>query len=43
MEYLLYKDFGDIPNDQTAKALQEARRGNGLEQVDDLDAFLDQL
>jgi len=43
VEYLLYKDVGDIPNDETAKAVEEARRGQGLEQVDDLDAFLDQL
>jgi len=43
VEYLLYKDVGDIPNEETAKALQDVRRGKGLEQVDDLDAFLDDL
>lgn len=43
VEYLLYKDVGDIPNNETAKAVEDARRGQGLEQVDDLDNFLDQL
>lgn len=43
VEYLLYKDVGDIPNNETVKAVEDARRGQGLEQVDDLDNFLDQL
>ena len=41
--YLFYKDVGDIPNNETVKAVEDARRGQGLEQVDDLDNFLDQL
>ncbi len=43
VEYLLYKDVGDIPNETTEKAIEEAQRGEDLESIDDLDAFLDQL
>lgn len=43
VEYLLYKDVGDIPNETTEKAIEEARRGDDLESMDDLDAFLDRL
>lgn len=43
VEYLLYKDVGEIPNDTTEKAIAEARRGEGLDQVDDLDSYLDRL
>ena len=43
VEYLLYKDVGDIPNETTEKAIEEARSGEDLESIDDLDASLDQL
>lgn len=43
VEYLLYKDVGDIPNETTEKAIDEARRGKDLEPMDDLDAFLDEI
>jgi len=43
VEYLLYKDVGDIPNETTEKAIEEARRGKDLESLDDLESFLDQL
>ena len=43
VEYLLYKDVGDIPNETTEAAIEEARRGKGLESLKDLDAFLDDL
>ena len=43
VEYLLYKDVGDIPNETTEAAIEEARRGKGLESLEDLDAFLDDL
>ena len=43
VEYLLYKDVGDIPNKTTEKALEEARHGEDLESMDDLDAFLDRI
>ena len=43
VEYLLYKDVGDIPNETTEAAIEEARRGKDLESLKDLDAFLDDL
>ena len=43
VEYLLYKDVGDIPNETTEAAIEEARSGKGLESLEDLDAFLDDL
>lgn len=42
VEYLLYRDVGDIPNEATEKAIEDARRRD-LEAIDDLDAFLDRL
>ena len=43
VEYLLYKDVGDIPNDTTEKAIEEARRSEDLESIDDLDDLLHRL
>jgi len=43
VEYLLYKDVGDIPNETTEKAIEEARRGEDLESLDDLNDLLDRL
>ena len=43
VEYLLYKDVGDIPNETTENAIEEARRMDGLESIDDLDDFLERL
>ena len=43
VEYLLYKEVGDIPNETTKAAIEEARKGEGLETIEDLDAFLDLL
>ncbi len=43
VEYLLYKDVGDIPNETTEAAIEEARRGKDLESLKNLDAFLDDL
>ena len=43
VEYLLYKDVGDIPNEATEKVIEEARLGDELESIDGLDAFLDEL
>ena len=43
VEYLLYKDVGDIPNKTTEAAIEEARRGQDLESLEDLDTFLDDL
>ena len=43
VEYLLYKDVGDIPNESTEAALEEARLGKNLESIDDLDDLLHRL
>ena len=43
VEYLLYKDVGDIPNETTEAAIEEARRGKDLDSLEDLDAFLNDL
>lgn len=43
VEYLLYKEVGDIPNETTKAAIEEARKGEDLEVIEDLDAFLDRL
>ena len=43
VEYLLYKDVGDIPNETTEAAIEEARSGKDLESLKDLDSFLDDL
>jgi hypothetical protein len=43
VEYLLYKDVGDIPNESTENAIEQARRSEGLESIDDLDDFLERL
>ena len=43
VEYLLYKDVGDIPNETTEKAIEEARRSEDLESIDDLDDLLHRL
>ena len=43
IEYLLYNDVGDIPNDETIKAIKEARSGKGLEPINDLSTWLEEL
>ena len=43
VENLLYMDIGNIPNDATEIAIEEARIGKGLEKVGDLDEFMDDL
>jgi hypothetical protein len=43
VEYLLYKEVGDIPNETTMAAIEEARKGEGMEPIEDLDSFLDRL
>jgi hypothetical protein len=39
IENLLYKMVGDIPNEETKKAIEEARAGIGLTEISDLDAY----
>jgi hypothetical protein len=43
IEYLLYKDIGDIPNEETKKAIYEAHHNKNLKPIEDLDEFLDAL
>jgi len=43
IEGLLYKDVGNIPNEETKKALEEAKNGKNLERIEDLDEWLEKL
>jgi len=43
IEYLLYKEVGDIPNKETEDAIYEAQNSKELESIDDLDDFLTSL
>ena len=42
IEYLLFKDVGNIPNEETVRAIEEAEKGD-LETIDDLDKWLGEL
>jgi hypothetical protein len=43
IEFLLYKDVGDIPNEETIKAIKEARSSKNLEPITDLTSWLEEL
>lgn len=43
IEVLLYKDVGNIPNKETKKAIEEARKGDKLEEIEDVDTFLESI
>ncbi len=43
IEYLLYREVGDIPNEETQKAIEEARNRKSLKPINDLDSFLNDL
>ena len=43
IEYLLYKDVGDIPNEKTKKAIYEAENDINLTPIDDLDEYFKNL
>jgi len=43
IEYLLYRDVGNIPNEETVKAIEDARNNINLEVIEDLDTFLENL
>jgi len=43
IEFLLYKDVGDIPNPDTEEAIYEAHNNPKLKPIKDLDTFLDKL
>ena len=43
IEYLLYKEVGNIPNEETKKAIYEAHNSTDLKPIEDLDKFLEEL
>ena len=43
IEYLLYKDVGNIPNEETIKAIKEARSAKNLEPITDLATWLEEI
>ena len=43
IENLLYKEIGNIPNDETIEAISEAHNSKSLKPIKDLDTFLDTL
>ncbi|MEQ8714218.1 MAG: hypothetical protein RIC80_14450 [Cyclobacteriaceae bacterium] len=43
IEYLLYKEVGDIPNETTHQAIEDARVSKGLKPIEDVDQFLEDL
>ena len=42
VEILMLRDVGNIPNDETKQAIEEARNGN-LETIENLDRWLETL
>lgn len=43
LEMLMTKDVGNIPNEETKKAIAEVMEGKHLEEIKDVDAFMDAL
>ena len=43
IEMLMARDVGNIPNEGTKKAVEDARNGIGLEPMDDIDSFFESL
>lgn len=43
IEMLMARDVGNIPNEGTKKAIEDARNGIGLEPMDDIDGFFESL
>ncbi|MBK5213996.1 MAG: hypothetical protein JJE55_10095 [Flavobacteriaceae bacterium] len=43
IEYLLYREVGNVPNEETQKALYEVHNDINLTPVDDLDQFMDDI
>tara|TARA_R110002126_G_scaffold286177_3_gene437663 strand:- start:3765 stop:4004 length:240 start_codon:yes stop_codon:yes gene_type:complete len=43
IEVLLLKDVGKIPNDETKLAIAEVMSGKKLEEIMDIDSFMDSL
>ncbi|NEN23722.1 toxin-antitoxin system HicB family antitoxin [Cryomorpha ignava] len=43
IEVLMLRDIGKIPNAETKKAIDEVMSGKELEEIDDIDEFMDSL
>lgn len=43
IEKLLYRAVGDIPNDTTKAAIEEARETSKLERIENIDKFFDNI
>ncbi len=43
IEYLLYLDVGNIPNNETKIAIYEAHNNKNLKSIENLDEFLEAL
>ncbi len=43
IEILLLKDVGKIPNEETKLAIAEVMSGKELEEITDIDAFMDSI
>lgn len=43
IEYLLYREVGNIPNEETKEAIEDARNDRNMEVIDDLDIYLNKL
>lgn len=43
IEFLLYREVGEIPNKETEIAIEEARNNKQLKPIEDLDKFLKDL
>lgn len=43
IEMLMVKDVGNIPNEETKKAIKDARNGIGIEPMDDIEGFFESI
>lgn len=43
IESLLYREVGHTPNDETIRAIDDARNDRNLEIIDDLDEYFDKV
>lgn len=43
IEYLLYRDVGNIPNEETKLAIYEAHNDINMTTIEDLDKFLEDI
>ena len=43
VEYLVLKDVGNVPNEETKKAIEEAMAGVNMEKINDIDELMDSV